>query len=113
MSSYLLILHDLHAVNAIELADGRIEPFDHVISTMPLTLLVRGLGEMPAHVTTLAVDGGSGVVLADPDADQRRQFDAALESDARVRAGERITVTLEPGSAPAAFACCNICTTSG
>src|SRR5438128_278327 len=37
-------------VQAVELSDGRIEPFDHVISTMPLTLLVRGLGELPRPV---------------------------------------------------------------
>jgi protoporphyrinogen oxidase len=37
-------------VHGIELTDGRIEPFDHVISTMPLTLLVRGLGDLPQEV---------------------------------------------------------------
>ena len=42
-------------IRGIELTDGRIEPFDHVISTMPLTLLVRGLGEIPADVQA-AVD---------------------------------------------------------
>lgn len=42
-------------VQAIELPDGQIEPFDHVISTMPLTLLVRGLDDLPAHVQN-AVD---------------------------------------------------------
>jgi protoporphyrinogen oxidase len=37
-------------IRAVELSDGRIELFDHVISTMPLTLLVRGLGDLPPHV---------------------------------------------------------------
>ncbi|MBM3996891.1 MAG: hypothetical protein FJ303_22485 [Planctomycetes bacterium] len=44
------VLHHDKEVHALELADGRIEPFDHVISTMPLTLLVRGLGDLPAEV---------------------------------------------------------------
>ncbi|HZZ79599.1 MAG TPA: FAD-dependent oxidoreductase [Gemmataceae bacterium] len=44
------ILHDGRTVHALELDDGRIEPFDHVISTMPLTLLVRGLGNMSVPV---------------------------------------------------------------
>jgi protoporphyrinogen oxidase len=44
------ILHHDHEATALELSGGRIEPFDHVISTMPLTALVRGLGELPADV---------------------------------------------------------------
>ena len=44
------IVHERKKVKGIELADGRFEPFDHVISTMPLTLLVRGLGNLPAAV---------------------------------------------------------------
>src|SRR5207302_143863 len=44
------ILHHDRQVHALELVDGRIEPFDHVISTMPLTLLVRGLGDLPREV---------------------------------------------------------------
>ena len=44
-----IIHHDNH-VHALELVDGRIEPFDQVISTMPLTLLVRGLGDLPQEV---------------------------------------------------------------
>ena len=44
------ILHHDKQVHGLELVDGRIEPFDHVISTMPLTLLVRGLGDLPAEV---------------------------------------------------------------
>jgi len=37
-------------VTGVELADGRIESCDQVVSTMPLTLLVRGLGETPDAV---------------------------------------------------------------
>jgi protoporphyrinogen oxidase len=37
-------------VRGLELAGERFEAFDHVISTMPLTLLVRGLGDSPADV---------------------------------------------------------------
>jgi protoporphyrinogen oxidase len=44
------IIHHDNQVHALELVDGRIEPFDHVISTMPLTLLVRGLGDLPQEV---------------------------------------------------------------
>ena len=39
------VLHEDRHVKGIELADGRCEGFDHVISTMPLTHLVRGLGD--------------------------------------------------------------------
>jgi protoporphyrinogen oxidase len=46
------ILHHDKQVHGLELVDGRIEPFDHVISTMPLTLLVRGLGDLPREVQT-------------------------------------------------------------
>jgi protoporphyrinogen oxidase len=49
------IVHFERRVKALELADGHVESFDHVISTMPLTLLVRGLGDLPAEVKA-AVD---------------------------------------------------------
>jgi protoporphyrinogen oxidase len=42
-------------VDGIELADGRLRRFDHVISTMPVTSLARGLGVMPEPVAD-AVD---------------------------------------------------------
>jgi protoporphyrinogen oxidase len=38
----------------IELADGQVRSFDHVISTMPLPHLVRGLGPLPAPVADAA-----------------------------------------------------------
>ena len=41
-------------VLGVELADGRCEPCDHVISTMPLTLLVRGLDNVPQEVQRAA-----------------------------------------------------------
>jgi protoporphyrinogen oxidase len=44
------IVHHERRVRGLELADGRFQPFDQVISTMPLTLLVRGLGNLPAPV---------------------------------------------------------------
>lgn len=44
------LIHFDGQVKGIELIDGHIEPFDHVISTMPLTLLVKGLGDLPAEV---------------------------------------------------------------
>jgi protoporphyrinogen oxidase len=50
------VLHDGGHVYALELADGEQRAFDHVISTMPLTHLVRGLGDLPEPVRR-AVDG--------------------------------------------------------
>lgn len=47
--------------------------------------MVVGLGDLPDDVTTLAVDGGSGAVIADPDDAQRAAFTAALAADARAR----------------------------
>jgi protoporphyrinogen oxidase len=44
------IIHYGRRVTGLELANGRIEPFDQVISTMPLTLLVSGLGDLPEAV---------------------------------------------------------------
>jgi protoporphyrinogen oxidase len=49
------VLHEDASIYGVELPDGRNESYDHVISTMPLTLLVRGLGEMPRSVRA-AVD---------------------------------------------------------
>jgi protoporphyrinogen oxidase len=49
------VMHDGWSVSGVELADGLCEPCDHVISTMPLTLLVRSLGDIPAEVAQ-AVD---------------------------------------------------------
>jgi protoporphyrinogen oxidase len=37
-------------VTGIRLADGSVDRFDHVISTMPLTLMVKGLDGVPANV---------------------------------------------------------------
>jgi protoporphyrinogen oxidase len=49
------VLHDGGQVRGLEFPDGEQRDFDHVISTMPLTLLVRGLGDLPSDVRT-AVD---------------------------------------------------------
>jgi protoporphyrinogen oxidase len=46
------VVHDDCRVTGLGFADGHVEPFDHVISTMPLTLLVRGLGEPPPAVAS-------------------------------------------------------------
>jgi protoporphyrinogen oxidase len=48
------VTRDGFKITGLELADGRQEPFDHVISTMPLTLLVRGLGDLPPEVAAAA-----------------------------------------------------------
>jgi len=44
------ILHDGVTVAALDLMDGRVLPFDHVISTMPLTHLVKGMHDLPENV---------------------------------------------------------------
>lgn len=49
------VLNEDGHVRGLELADGEQRYFDHVISTMPLTQLVRGLGNMSVEVKT-AVD---------------------------------------------------------
>ena len=49
------VLHQDRAVTGLELFDGRQESHDQIISTMPLTLLVNGLGDLPAEVAA-AVD---------------------------------------------------------
>jgi protoporphyrinogen oxidase len=49
------ITHEGFQVTGVELMDGNRVACNHVISTMPLTLLVRGLGDVPHDVQT-AVD---------------------------------------------------------
>src|SRR5205823_14713380 len=44
------VIHDDGKVSGVELADGDCEPCDQVVSTMPLTLLVRSLGVIPTEV---------------------------------------------------------------
>lgn len=44
------VVHENRRVKGLELTDGRFEAFDHVVSTMPLTLMVRGLGNLPRAV---------------------------------------------------------------
>ncbi|MCG8648593.1 MAG: FAD-dependent oxidoreductase, partial [Pirellulales bacterium] len=48
------VLHDDFDVKGIELNDGRVEQFDHVVSTMPLPLLVSGLTKVPKQVQAAA-----------------------------------------------------------
>ena len=48
------VIHDNGQVTGIEKHDGQIERFDHIVSTMPLTNLVRGLGGVPPHVERAA-----------------------------------------------------------
>jgi protoporphyrinogen oxidase len=44
------VLHENKKVTGLELADGTQKEFDRVISTMPFTQLVKGLGDLPAEV---------------------------------------------------------------
>jgi protoporphyrinogen oxidase len=48
------IMHEGFEVRGIELQDDRVEYFDQVISTMPLTSLVRGLSGVPKDVRAAA-----------------------------------------------------------
>lgn len=50
----LRVLHDQKQVCGLQLADGRLPEFDHVISTMPLTSLVGGLDGTPGEVRAAA-----------------------------------------------------------
>lgn len=50
--------------------------------------MVVGLGELPGDTVALAVDGGSGRVIADPDEAQRTAFAQSLAADASARANE-------------------------
>lgn len=49
------VLHHRRVVKGLHLVSGELGTFDHIVSTMPLTLLVQGLGDVPAKVRT-AVD---------------------------------------------------------
>ena len=48
------VLHEDADVRGIELQSGRVEYFDHVVSTMPLTNLIRGLTDVPKDVQSSA-----------------------------------------------------------
>lgn len=48
------IMHDAFEVRGIELQSGQVQYFDHVVSTMPLTNLVRGLTDVPVDVQAAA-----------------------------------------------------------
>jgi protoporphyrinogen oxidase len=44
------VVHEAGRVRGLAFADGQFVPYDHIISTMPLTLLVQGLGDLPPAV---------------------------------------------------------------
>lgn len=46
------ILHEGFEVRGLELLDGSQEKFDHVVTTMPFTLMVKGLTNVPEPVRT-------------------------------------------------------------
>jgi protoporphyrinogen oxidase len=48
------VLHDRKRVTGLKLVDGATRSFDHVISTMPLTLMVKGLEGAPSEVIEAA-----------------------------------------------------------
>jgi phosphotransferase system enzyme I (PtsI) len=59
--------------------------------------MVVGLGELANDIAILAVDGGSGTVVVNPDDMQRAAFAAALDSDARAR-GHQEQFRLRPAT---------------
>ncbi len=79
---------DWSAGGAIALQQGSTTSHVAMLARARGIPMVVGLGELPSAITTLAVDGSSGTVQADPDAEQRKHFDAARESHARARASE-------------------------
>jgi protoporphyrinogen oxidase len=48
------VLHDQQRVTGLRFPDGTTRDYDHVISTMPLTLMVKGLEGTPDHVHAAA-----------------------------------------------------------
>ncbi|MFO0865498.1 MAG: FAD-dependent oxidoreductase [Gemmataceae bacterium] len=44
------ILHENKKVYGLELTTGETRKYDHVVSTMPFTLLVKGLGDLPVDI---------------------------------------------------------------
>ena len=48
------LLHNGFDVQGVELESGRVEYFDHVVSTMPITTLVGGLDDVPVDVQASA-----------------------------------------------------------
>ena len=48
------VLAEGNRANGVELKDGTTHEFDHVVSTMPLTLMVRGLPDVPEPVLDAA-----------------------------------------------------------
>ena len=48
------VLHENKKVTGLELANGSTWEYDHVISTMPLTSLIKGLDDTPEQVTQAA-----------------------------------------------------------
>ena len=48
------ILHDGQLVTGLQLFNGRIDSYDHVVSTMPITHLIRGLDHVPRRVQEAA-----------------------------------------------------------
>lgn len=71
---------------AIALARGSTTSHVAMLARARGVPMVVGLGELPSTITTLAVDGGTGTVLADPDASQRGAFAAALATETEARA---------------------------
>lgn len=48
------VIHTDRRIRGLALADGQVESYEHVISTMPLTLLVKGLEGVPDRVRAAA-----------------------------------------------------------
>ncbi|MFO1131652.1 MAG: phosphoenolpyruvate--protein phosphotransferase [Hyphomicrobiales bacterium] len=79
---------DWGAGGAIALAHGSTTSHVAMLARARGIPMVVGLGELPAQIATLAVDGGNGSVLADPDEAQHKAFAEALATHAQTRARE-------------------------
>ena len=79
---------DWQAGGAIALTRGSTTSHVAMLARARGIPMVVGLGGLPAETGVLAVDGGSGRVIADPDAEQCAAFGAALAAETAARAGE-------------------------
>lgn len=79
---------DWSAGGAIALTRGSVSSHVAMLARANGIPMVVGLGDIPDEARSLAVDGGSGYVLADPDHTERELFESALRNQERVRAKE-------------------------
>ncbi len=79
---------DWSAGGAIALAHGSTTSHVAMLARARGIPMVVGLGSTPGDAAVLAVDGGTGQVLADPDEAERQTFRTALDRQGKARAAE-------------------------